>query len=130
MVEVFLSFWLIVGPLTCLVLVDVARAISCTVRVLVYIFFDVVSLTGDWITQNLIRLLDLLEHFVRVVALSISEVVAREEVRVVLLSHLVIGVLYFLLRGVRLHREYCVEVLLFLAEMEEDGPSAEFCEHY
>ena len=119
-VEVFLSPGLVVTPLASLVLVDVPRTVLS--HGLLNVLLNVVSLTSNGRAECLISFLDLLKHLVCMLPLRFSEIVGGQEIRVVLFGHLVVGKFHLLLRGAGLDLEDCVQVLLLLLEVEEDGP--------
>ena len=90
-IEVALRLRLIVALIARRVFVDVAAAVISARHIIVDVFLDVVSLSGDRISERLIRLLNFLEHFERFVPFFLREAVCAHEVRMVFLRHFVVG---------------------------------------
>lgn len=95
-IKVFLLTWLVVRPLACCILID--RLIHLVpIGSIVHIVLDIVSLSRDRVAEDLIGLLNLFEHLISFFLFLLSHILSLQEIRMVLLRHLVVRQLYILL---------------------------------
>lgn len=117
-VEVGLLLGLEVATLSrCILIYRLIKAFL-PITAIVEIVLNIIGLPSNGIGQHLVSLLDFLEHVRGLVSLLLGHALPLEEIRVVLLRHLVVRLFNVLLLRAWLHHQDRVQVLFLLLEME------------
>ena len=96
MIKVFLLTWLVIRPLTCSILID--RLIHLVpIGPIIHVVLNIVSLSRDRVAEDFVGLLNFLEHLIGFFLFLLSHIFSLQEIRMVLLRHLVVRQLYILL---------------------------------
>ena len=119
MIEVLLSAWLIILPLSGSVLIY--RLLPSPI-ILINAILDVIRLSTDRIREHLICLVYFLEHLC---GLLLVLTLARVEVRMILLGHLVVGEFDFFGGSRRLDSQSRVQIVFISLKVEYDAPALE-----
>ena len=116
-IKVFLLLRLVIRLVWCFVLVH-GLVNWASVRPIIQILFDIITLSLYGVFENFVRFLHFLKHFSSLISVSVWNVGALE-IWMVLLSHLIVGQLYLLLIGACLYIQYFIQILLLSSKVKE-----------